>query len=669
MRVACAVIAWAAVAQAECYYVADGSTSVDDASLSTPTACTLSGTPEEFPVNQPGDMDFHMAEATSAYAGVRCCDDTGVGMTPKCLNVGDTFCASKFETLDYYTAKSYCEYRGYRLCTRLELLRDQAQGTGLGYDCMAVWTSEQCDEHEVCHFIVDGHPTQTNPNKCSEARTVYDETTGYKVAKRNEAVAGVRCCSLDDDPYDATDFSAADDTVVRNGFASNVSPCTEICEQVTFYEATARCEAEGRRLCTVDELELESAKTRGTGCDYDHMAMWTATEAACHAIGPFGPEGNGLTPSMPEKPEAYATPGRANLDEFYFWDREIWNGAKTDGDFYPESRAESAAASFDGKFLVFGGRSVDNTLDTASYDPSIGFWNETALPPLELSHFQPSVFGDLIYVIGAQTNTSMYPEEPGVEKIIAYSPVNDTWYGYDTPLPGFDTTHDIPAARLRGSACTAVYDGLIWIGGGTVIGHNNGSVAWLDTYDPLTGAWTDTYPDAPNARDHHACAVLADKMYVIGGRVTSQGTTCPGQSRVLDQSDTITATDVYDFKTGTWSTVGALNRGVAGLMAFPFYGKLVATGGEFCNTKAQKDTEVYDPITQQWERLNGVQLGRQRHGAGYTFMPSTTASYYIGSTLVHSGCGWVSAGYREQGERLPIVSGNSYYMEKFCFVP
>lgn len=667
IKVASALLALAATARAECYYVADGSASIDDAE-GTPTSCSFGGASEAFPVNMPGDLDFHMADAKSAFAGVRCCDDMGGGMTPKCQNEGDMYCASRCETLDYYTAKSYCEHYGQRLCTRFELLSDQAAGTGLGYDTMAVWTSEQCDEHDICHFIVDGHPLQENgQNKCSEARVVYDETT--QVAKRNEAVAGVRCCSLADDPYDESDFTANDDTLVSIGIGTNVSPCNERCEQVTFYEAHARCEAQGRRLCTVDELEVEHYKTQGTGCNYDHMAIWSATEAACHAIGPFGSEGNGLEPGMPEKPALYAPPGRPDLDDLYNWDREIWNGAKTNGDFFPGARGECGAAEYDGKFLIFGGRSSDNTLDTGSYDPSIKFWNETAIAPIEISHFQAQVFKDLVYVIGAQTDTPSYPFEPGVDKVLAYSPVDDVWYGNVTPIPGFDTPHYIPPDRVRSSAGTAVYNGLIWIMGGTTVGHNNGSVAWLDTYDPLTGAWNSSYPDAPNIRDHHVCVVLADKLYVIGGRLTSQGTSCPGQPNIVDQSDTIAATDVYDFKTGTWSTVANLNRGVAGLAAFPFYGKIVVTAGEYCTVKAQKDTEVFDPLTSTWTRLNGVQLGRQRHGSGYAFMPGITESYYIGSTLIHSGCGWVGAGNREIGDRLPLASGNSFYLEKFCFNP
>ena len=46
---------------------------------------------------------------------------------------------------------------------------------------------------------------------------------------------------------------------------------------VTYSEGKQICEDAGGRLCTIEEIDSDCA--RGTGCNYDHQMVWTATSA------------------------------------------------------------------------------------------------------------------------------------------------------------------------------------------------------------------------------------------------------------------------------------------------------------------------------------------------------------------------------------------------------
>jgi PKD repeat protein/N-acetylneuraminic acid mutarotase len=159
-----------------------------------------------------------------------------------------------------------------------------------------------------------------------------------------------------------------------------------------------------------------------------------------------------------------------------------------------------------------------------------------------------------------------------------------------------------------------VHNDKFYIIAGNTIGHSGGYVPWLDEYDPLTGTWT-PLADAPRARDHFHAAVINNKLYVAGGR----------QSQFPDNvfNQTIAEVDVYDFATGTWSTLGSgqnLPTPRGGATVAQLDGKLLVIGGEVQNQEvygtlvddALKITEQYDPVQQTWTRLSD--LNSERHG-------------------------------------------------------
>ena len=263
-------------------------------------------------------------------------------------------------------------------------------------------------------------------------------------------------------------------------------------------------------------------------------------------------------------------------------------------------RHECSFVQAGNKFLLMGGRENSKTVEI--YDYASNSWESVPdSAPLAFNHFQAIEYKGLIWVIASFTNNS-FPNETPSESIWMFDPVAKEWI--EGP--------SIPVARRRGSTGVVMYNDKFYIVGGNTIGHNGGYVAWFDEYDPATGVWT-ALADAPRARDHFHAAVIGDKLYAAGGRLSGGdgGTFAP----------TIPEVDVYDFTTGTWSTLSEdlpTPRGAS--TSVNYNEKLVVIGGEVQNevvygtltTDALKITEEYDPMTGQWTRL--PDLINERHG-------------------------------------------------------
>ena len=255
-------------------------------------------------------------------------------------------------------------------------------------------------------------------------------------------------------------------------------------------------------------------------------------------------------------------------------------------------RHEAAYAAVNGRFYLLGGRG-NNDVDV--YDPVSNSWTQNGKPPQEIHHFQAVVYQGLVYLMGAMTGG--YPYETPLPFIYIYDPETDTWY--EGP--------QIPAARRRGGAGAVVYNDRIYVVGGIVNGHVSGTQGWLDEFDPATGVWTALPNDMPNARDHFHVAVVGDKLYAVGGRKSSAFI-----GSVFD--DEVTAVDVYDFGSGTWSTLAApIPTKRAGLTVAVLNGEVLAVGGESSTQfSAHDDTEALDPATNTFSAWDTLVVGR--HG-------------------------------------------------------
>lgn len=266
------------------------------------------------------------------------------------------------------------------------------------------------------------------------------------------------------------------------------------------------------------------------------------------------------------------------------------------------ARHECSFVQAGNEFFLMGGRESAKTIDV--YDYATNSW--TALvdsAPFEFNHFQATEYGGLIWVIGAFKDNA-YPEETPADYIWAFDPAAREWI--QGPA--------IPADRRRGAAGLVIYEDEFYVVGGNTLGHDGGYVAWFDKFNPETGTWT-KLGDAPRARDHFQAAVIGSKLFVAGGRLSG------GSGGVF--KPVIPEVDVFDFSSGSWSTLPAAQnlptpRGAPTVVSHN--NKLLVIGGEVSNelvygatvSDALKITEEYDPASGTWARL--ADLNHERHG-------------------------------------------------------
>ncbi|MEL6675688.1 MAG: galactose oxidase [Bacteroidota bacterium] len=273
----------------------------------------------------------------------------------------------------------------------------------------------------------------------------------------------------------------------------------------------------------------------------------------------------------------------------------------------PVARHEASFIEAGGKFYLSGGRGIR---PVSIFDPVSKQWTQGAKPPLELHHFQSIVFEGKIYVIGAMTGG--YPDEPPATHVYIYHPGEDRW----------EKSHEIPKDRRRGSTGNVLYQGKIYVSCGIEVGHMKGHSKWFDEYDPQTGQWR-RLPDAPRPRDHFQAAVVGNKMYVAGGRL----------SKAPDSvfAYPVAPVDVYDFQKKSWSTLPKpLPTLRAGHTVLPFGKEIWVIGGESGDQQAAHDeVEALHTRTLDWRSLPSLNQGR--HG--------TSAILWRGSVILASGCG------------------------------
>ena len=258
----------------------------------------------------------------------------------------------------------------------------------------------------------------------------------------------------------------------------------------------------------------------------------------------------------------------------------------------PFERHENGFVAYNGKLYLLGGRSVK---PVQIFDPETNTWSTGASPSFQMHHFQAVVHNDLIYVIGAYTGVCC-DNESGITHVWTYNPQTDQW----------NQSHEIPSNRRRGSTGAVVYNNKIYIVGGLDGGHGASATAykWFDEYDPATGQWK-VLPDAPRVRDHFHAVLYNNKIYLTGGRDTSD----PGFI-----NRTTTEVDVYDFSTGNWSTLSSnLPTPRGGTASILYRGEILVIGGESnSQVPAHDETEALNPITQSWTDRPSLNVGR--HG-------------------------------------------------------
>ncbi|MFD1314879.1 Kelch repeat-containing protein [Namhaeicola litoreus] len=258
-------------------------------------------------------------------------------------------------------------------------------------------------------------------------------------------------------------------------------------------------------------------------------------------------------------------------------------------------RHEAAFVAVGDKFFLLGGRGIK---PISIFDVKTSIWTEGQKPPIELHHFQPVVYENKVYVIGALTGK--YPAETPVEHIYSYDPQTDHW----------EKVAAIPNDRQRGSTGNVVVKDKVYIFCGIKDGHRGDHKKWTDSYDFKTRKW-EIYVDAPESRDHFQAAVIDQKVYLVGGRL----------SKAPDKtfSETISTIDVFDLQLESWedSTLKIPTQR-AGNMVFPLGKRIFVIGGEsITQEKAHAEVEVLDVESHVWETYPKLIHGR--HGTGIVF--------------------------------------------------
>ena len=197
--------------------------------------------------------DEHPLTARAAFdtADVRCCSQDGSTCASQNFEGGVDYVRNgnvhssgcMFENKKTISeARDICAAAGSRLCAPHEV--EVCCGTGCWQNLAAVWV-----DPAFVGSTVDGC-SSVNSNSNS---TKGDQSGGLIPPSSSAEMAVVRCCSFD-----------------GSSCASTVGgECHDV---VSFLDAQMICSAAGQRLC----FQVEMDTCCGTGCWYDHFAVWTS---------------------------------------------------------------------------------------------------------------------------------------------------------------------------------------------------------------------------------------------------------------------------------------------------------------------------------------------------------------------------------------------------------
>lgn len=197
--------------------------------------------------------------------------------------------------------------------------------------------------------------------------------------------------------------------------------------------------------------------------------------------------------------------------------------------------------------------------------------------------------------------------------VFEYDPASDRWTKKkDMPLPA----HHTALAEL---------DGKIYGIGGFIVPRTTQQTnppgwepidnAW--EYDPRSDAWRALAP-LPSKRGSAVAAIVAGKVYVIGGAANHPGSGASYIDRTRDRPSlhrAVATNEVYDPALNHWESRNpmptARNHAAVGAVN----GKIYVIGGRigsvFMSTGSNTDiVEEYDPVADQWEAALEMQCSR-----------------------------------------------------------
>jgi N-acetylneuraminic acid mutarotase len=278
------------------------------------------------------------------------------------------------------------------------------------------------------------------------------------------------------------------------------------------------------------------------------------------------------------------------------------------GASFPEASEEVLGATAGGKLYVFAGLAPvwKPKAMVYEYDPASNQWAKKRPMRLPSHHVAFATLNNKIYAFGGFT----YPDSGAP----AWNPVNNAWE-YD---PATDEWKELaPMPTKRGAAAAGVANGKLYITGGanSLSGVTENGIhparphnvmATVEEYDPAANTWKTVRP-LLLARNHHVAVGVADKLYVIGGRV--------GSAFISGTSNNVDLVEMYDPATDLWMPRARMPTARSAIGAGVYNNQILVAGGEGQDQRflaAFKAVEAYDPALNRWQILPS--MPRPRHG-------------------------------------------------------
>lgn len=253
---------------------------------------------------------------------------------------------------------------------------------------------------------------------------------------------------------------------------------------------------------------------------------------------------------------------------------------------------------------IFGGIVPDDEFPITTdimqlYDIPTNTWTSAAAIPVPLNHANAAVVDGKIYILGG---LAVAPDG-------AWRAVHDSWV-YDAEENEWTPIAPMPNGTARGSAAMGVHGKKIYLAGGMttldIFGGYQDSVDTVSAFDTSCGTWTVLPGRLPESRDHAGGAVVGSKYYVLGGRYFGQ----------QGKRGTVFSLDLEN-PNATWETSPArMPTPRGGVSAGTIKTSIYIFGGEGNEAEGSKgvfnETEVFDTVTETWEKLGPMKL--PRHG-------------------------------------------------------
>jgi N-acetylneuraminic acid mutarotase len=256
----------------------------------------------------------------------------------------------------------------------------------------------------------------------------------------------------------------------------------------------------------------------------------------------------------------------------------------------PVGRSEFAATVLDGKIYVAGGFGAESAFDR--YDPKTDSWESLADLPEARNHLGLAALDGAVYITGGHNHES--------------NSATDTFWRFDVAAGAWQTLEPLPQGP-RGALGAAALDGAIYAVGGSSGDLSGPATADVARYDVASSTWA-MVASMPTAREHLAVGVAGNRIVAVGGRNGGN-----------EDLALISATEIYDPASDSWTTGAALPVPRAGFGTAGYGNVVIVVGGErFTDDNGNPDSnayaavDAYDAENDTWTEL--LDLPQARHG-------------------------------------------------------